>query len=159
MTCSIKKGVLKNFAKLTGKHLYHSCFFNKVAGWAACNFIKKETLVQVFSCEFWEIFKNTFFTEHLEATASRRNIHKMTSKEQVLLCRSSHWRCSVKKAFRPTTLLKRDPNTDVFLWILRNVSEQLFSRTPPAAACLWKKSVEVKKITSYFSTDISSHWQ
>ena len=26
----------------------------------ACNFIKKETLVQVFSCEFNEISKNTF---------------------------------------------------------------------------------------------------
>ena len=25
-----------------------------------CNFIKKETLAQVFSCEFCEIFKNTF---------------------------------------------------------------------------------------------------
>ena len=24
------------------------------------NFIKKETLVRVFSCEFWEISKNTF---------------------------------------------------------------------------------------------------
>ena len=28
-------------------------------------FIKKETLAQVFSCELCEIFKNTFFTEHL----------------------------------------------------------------------------------------------
>ena len=36
----------------------------------ACNFIKKETPVQVFSCEFCEISKNTFFTEHLWATAS-----------------------------------------------------------------------------------------
>ena len=36
----------------------------------ACNFIKKETLAQVFSCEFYEISKNTFFTEHLWATAS-----------------------------------------------------------------------------------------
>ena len=35
-----------------------------------CNFIKKETLAQVFSREFCEIFKNTFFTEHLQATAS-----------------------------------------------------------------------------------------
>ena len=26
-----------------------------------CNFIKKETLTQVFSCEFCEISKNTFF--------------------------------------------------------------------------------------------------
>ena len=35
-----------------------------------CNFIKKEALAQVFFCEFYEIFKNTFFTEHLRATAS-----------------------------------------------------------------------------------------
>ena len=37
---------------------------------AASNFIKKETLAQVFSCEFCEISKNTFFTEHVWATAS-----------------------------------------------------------------------------------------
>ena len=36
----------------------------------ACNFIKKEYLAQVFSCEFCEISKNTFITEHLQATAS-----------------------------------------------------------------------------------------
>ena len=34
-----------------------------------CNFIKKRTLTQVFSCEFWEIFKNTFFTEHLRKSS------------------------------------------------------------------------------------------
>ena len=32
---------------------------------------KKETLATVFSCEFCEIFKNTFFTEHLWTTASK----------------------------------------------------------------------------------------
>ena len=58
--CFVKKGVLKNFAKLTGKHLCQSLFLNKVAG-RACNFIKKETLAQVFSCEFSETSKNTFF--------------------------------------------------------------------------------------------------
>ena len=31
----------------------------------ASNFIKKDTLAQVVSCEFCEIFKKTFFTEHL----------------------------------------------------------------------------------------------
>ena len=36
----------------------------------ACNFIKKETLTQVLSCEFCEISKNTFFTERLWTTAS-----------------------------------------------------------------------------------------
>ena len=32
--------------------------------------MKKETLAQVFSCDFCEISKNTFFTEHLWTTAS-----------------------------------------------------------------------------------------
>ena len=36
----------------------------------ACNFIKKETLAQVFSFEFCKISKNIFFTENLWATAS-----------------------------------------------------------------------------------------
>ena len=30
----------------------------------ACNFIKIDTLAQMFSCEFCEISKNTSFTEH-----------------------------------------------------------------------------------------------
>ena len=77
-----KKAVPKNFAKFTGKNLCRSlCFnikvaglvleslFNKIAGLKAkkrlqhqaCNFIKKETVAQVFSCEFCEISRNTFF--------------------------------------------------------------------------------------------------
>ena len=62
--CSVRKGVLNNFSKFKGKHRIQS-----ECG-KACNFIKKETLAQVFSCEFWEISKNTFFTEHLQVTAS-----------------------------------------------------------------------------------------
>ena len=36
----------------------------------ACNFIKKESLAQVFSCEFYEISKNPLFTKHIRTTAS-----------------------------------------------------------------------------------------
>ena len=70
--CSVAKGVLRNFAKLTGKRQRQCLFFNKVAGVAdvTCNFIKKEILAQVFSFEFCEISKNTFFTENIWATAS-----------------------------------------------------------------------------------------
>ena len=57
------KGVLKNFAKFTGKHLCQSLF--------AFNFIKKETLAQVFSCEFCEISKNSFFYRAPLVAASR----------------------------------------------------------------------------------------
>ena len=53
-----KKSVLRNFAKFTGKHLCQSLSFNKVAG---LNFIKRQTLAQVFSREFCEISKNTIF--------------------------------------------------------------------------------------------------
>ena len=40
----------------------------------ACNFIKKETLAQVISCEFCKFSKNTSFREHLRTTVSLRNI-------------------------------------------------------------------------------------
>ena len=56
---SVKKGALRNFAKLTGKDLCQSLFFNKVAGLWPVTLLKKETLVQAFLCEFCEISKNT----------------------------------------------------------------------------------------------------
>ena len=52
--CSLKINIHKNFTKFTGKHFCQSFFFNK-----------KDTLAQVFSSKFCEIFKNTFFKEHL----------------------------------------------------------------------------------------------
>ena len=67
--CPVREGVLINFAKFAGKHLCQGLFFNKVEA-EACNFIKKETLARVFSCEFCEISKDNLFTEHLWATAS-----------------------------------------------------------------------------------------
>ena len=70
-----KKAVFRNFKKFTEKHLCQSLFFNKVAGLSCttCNFIKKGTLAQVFSCEFYEIFKNTYFEEHLRLAVSVDN--------------------------------------------------------------------------------------
>ena len=48
--CSLRKGVLKNFIKFIGKHLCQTeSLFNKDAGLKPL----------VFSCELWEIFKNT----------------------------------------------------------------------------------------------------
>ena len=44
-------------------------FFNIVES-EACNFIKKETLAQVFAYELCEILKNTSFIENLSVNAS-----------------------------------------------------------------------------------------
>ena len=62
--CSIIKGVLRNFAKFTGKHLCQSLFFNKVK---AYNFIKKEILAQVFPV----IFAKFLRTHILQNTSGR----------------------------------------------------------------------------------------
>ena len=66
--CSVTKGVLRNFAKFTGKHLCQSPFQRP----KACNFIIKENLVQSFSGEFCAISKDNLFTEHLRETVSEK---------------------------------------------------------------------------------------
>ena len=55
--CFVKKAVLKNFAIFAGKHLCWSLF------------LKRDSR-QVFSCEYCEILKNTYFEKHLRTAAS-----------------------------------------------------------------------------------------
>ena len=56
------------FAKFTEKHLCQRIFFNKVAGLRPATLLKV-SLAQVLSCEFCEISKKPFFTEHIRTTA------------------------------------------------------------------------------------------
>ena len=53
-----KNDAVENFAKFRGKHLYRSLSS------------KKKTPAQLFHCIFFEIFKNTFFAEHLQKVDS-----------------------------------------------------------------------------------------
>ena len=62
-----EKGVRKSLEKIYWKKRVSKFILIKNP---ACIFIKENTLTQVFPCEFCEIFKSTFFTEHLRATAS-----------------------------------------------------------------------------------------
>ena len=59
---------------LKSKFANSADFFKKWKKPDACNFIKKETLAQVFSCEFCEVSKNNVFTEHLWTTLSEISI-------------------------------------------------------------------------------------
>ena len=53
--CSIKKGVLRNFSKFTGKHLCQSLFFNKVAGQAWILIFLWCIVTELsFSSNFWK---------------------------------------------------------------------------------------------------------
>ena len=61
--CSVRRC----FLEISQNSLENTCtrasFLIKLQA-EACNFTKKETLAQVFSCEFYKISRNTFFTEH-----------------------------------------------------------------------------------------------
>ena len=50
--CSVRKGVPRNFVKFTGKYLWQSLFFNKVAGWSDC-FWPISSLLLKTSCLFY----------------------------------------------------------------------------------------------------------
>ena len=56
--CSVKKVFLEISQNSRENTCARVSFLLKLL---ACNFIKKETLAKVFSCEFYEIFKSSFF--------------------------------------------------------------------------------------------------
>ena len=60
-----KKGILKNFANFTGKHLCWRLLLLKIQA-SGFQLHEKETPIQVFSWEIGETFKNIYFVEHLE---------------------------------------------------------------------------------------------
>ena len=66
-SCSLKKGVLKNFANFTGKDLYWSLFLIESSG---LQLYQEVPPIQVFSCGICQVFKNTYFEENLWTTAS-----------------------------------------------------------------------------------------
>ena len=51
-----------------------------VSGLQACNFIKKGLQHRYFFCEICNIFKNTYFEEHLRATACEVTVYKLLIK-------------------------------------------------------------------------------
>ena len=72
--CSMKKGVLRNFAKFTGKHLCQSLFLNKVAGlrsllqknlWHPATLLKKRLWHRCFPVNFAKLLRTPFFIEHV----------------------------------------------------------------------------------------------
>ena len=70
-----KKGVLKNFAKFTGKHLRSGLVFNKAADLQSLTLSKKEIPGQILSCEFCQISHNTIFKGPKKLSISAKKRH------------------------------------------------------------------------------------
>ena len=58
--CSIKKGVLRNFTKFTGKHLCQSLLFNKVAGLRPTTLLKRRLWRRCFPVSFVKFLRTPF---------------------------------------------------------------------------------------------------
>ena len=99
-----------------------------------CNFIKKETLAQVISCEFCEISKYTFFTEHLWTTVSIfcgfNSIFFIAKKFHLLLFSDSHF-------------VVVGLNVKIYRMHLRNQSEceKIWTKKPLKTDTFWAVSV------------------
>ena len=144
--CSIKD--LQN----SQENIYAGVSFLVNCGLKVCSFITTETPAQVLFCEYNEIFKNTFFTEkpHCFCTSMQIVFSRSSNQHKEMLfhlLRSSQRKYSLKKGvlenfaistgkylccshflvmlqtFRPATLIRRDSNIGIFLWVLRNFCE------------------------------------
>ena len=60
-----KKGVLRNFAKFTGKYLCQSLFFNKVAGLRPATLLKKRLWHRCLPVNFGKFLRTPFLIEQL----------------------------------------------------------------------------------------------
>ena len=87
--CSVKKDVLRNFAKFIGKHLCQNL-----------NFIETEILALVFSCEFHEISKNAFLHRAPLVAASACSLPSFSKNTSRLLLPKSLWKCASTISFR-----------------------------------------------------------
>ena len=56
----MEKGVLRNFAKLTGKHLCQGLFFNKFAGPKLATLLKKRLWYRYFPVNFVKFLRTSF---------------------------------------------------------------------------------------------------
>ena len=65
--CSVRKGVLRYFAKITGKHLCQSLIFNKVAGLRSATLLKKRLWHRCFPVNFAKFLRTSF----LQKTSGR----------------------------------------------------------------------------------------
>ena len=60
-----RKGVLRSFAKFTGKHLCQGFFFNKFAGLRPAILLKMRLWHRYFLVNFGEFLRGPFLTKHL----------------------------------------------------------------------------------------------
>ena len=62
--CSVKKGVIRNFTKFTGKYLCQRLFFNKIEGLRPATLFKKRLCHRCFPLNIVKFLRTPFCIEH-----------------------------------------------------------------------------------------------
>ena len=81
-----KKGVLRNFTKVTGKHLCQNLFFNNVAGPRNATLLKKRLWHRCFPVNFAKFLRTRFLTEYLRRLLLNLNFSKKLTKNCAINC-------------------------------------------------------------------------
>ena len=115
---SSSENVLAIFVKFTRKQFCRSSFH------------KKETLAQVLSDEFCEIFKNTFFIEHLLMTTFCRT-QMLVQRHRQTHQPHNNRRFTVKKTFFK---ISQNPQENTCVRVSFFIKLQFFYRTPPVTS-------------------------
>ena len=118
--CSIKKGVLRNFAKFTGKHLCLSLFFSKVASLRPTTLLKKRLWYRCFPVNF-VIFQRTHatFTSLLSGMGQMGKYWSGAGFDQSTYVKSVCFR-SCSGSYFPAFRLNMDQNNSEYGHFLRN---------------------------------------
>ena len=98
----MKKGVIRNFAKFTGKQLCQSFFFNKVAGLRPATLSKKRLWHRFFPVNFAKFPRTYFLAEHLRWLLMGFVFLKCIDKKSIVLNRRTN--CYVLKIFASRNL-------------------------------------------------------
>ena len=118
--------ILQNrcLANFTGKYLCWSLFLIKLQIWRFANLLRRDSKTGVMRKKLQKQSSTDIFFKK----GFLKNFANFTGK---YLCRNLFL---IKlQVWRHATLLRRDFNTGVFLWYLRNFLERLYYRTPPVA--------------------------
>ena len=79
-----RKGVLRNFEKFTGKHLYQSLLFNKAADLRTVTLLKKRFWYRCFPVNFSKFLKTLSIAEHLRWLLLKTSVNQLIFREELV---------------------------------------------------------------------------
>ena len=149
-----KIDVLKDFAIFTGKHLCWSLFLIKLP------IFRQETAGKMFSWEYCDIFKSSFFHRPLPVNTSQDIFYSDVPRCSRKKFLKNFERLTAKHLYQslflnkiaglgPATFLKKRPHTGVFLRIFKNTSFH-GARLVAASADCQKKDLLENSLKTFF---------